>query len=51
MLTLQHSEVSEVSGGVSIEVSIHVAGLIPGEKDRPKFVVLDDWREEGGVKY
>lgn len=25
--------------------------LIPGEKDRPKFVVLDDWHEEGSAKY
>ena len=25
--------------------------LIPGEKDRPKFVVIDDWHEEGSAKY
>ena len=25
--------------------------LIPGEKERPKFVVLDDWHDEGGFKY
>ena len=25
--------------------------LIPSETERPKFVVLDDWHEEGGVKY
>ena len=25
--------------------------LIPGEADRPKFVVLDDWHEEGGEKH
>ena len=25
--------------------------LIPGENDRPKFVVLDDWHEEGASKY
>ena len=41
---------SEVTG-VSSEESILVAGLIPGEKDRPKFVVLDDWHEEAGAKY
>ena len=28
-----------------------IINLIPGEKDRPKFVVLDDWHEEGGAKY
>jgi len=27
------------------------ASIIPGEKDRPRFVVLDDWHEEGGFKY
>ncbi|UUZ68269.1 DUF927 domain-containing protein [Polaromonas sp. P2-4] len=37
----------EVSG-VSSKVS---SALIPGEKERPKFVVLDDWHEEGGAKY
>ena len=26
------------------------ASRIPGEKDRPKFVVLDDWHEEGAAK-
>ncbi len=40
----------EVSG-VSMEASITFVNLIPGEKDRPKFVVLDDWHEEGGFKY
>lgn len=25
--------------------------LIPGETERPKFVVLDDWHEEGGTKF
>ena len=25
--------------------------LIPGETERPKFVVLDDWHEEGGAKF
>lgn len=40
----------EVSG-VSMEASITIVNLIPGEKDRPKFVVLDDWHEEGGFKY
>lgn len=25
--------------------------LIPDEKDRPKFAVLDDWHEEGAFKY
>ena len=40
-------EVSEVSGGVSSAI----VGLIPGEKERPKFVVFDDWHDEGGFKY
>ena len=38
------SEVSAVVVGVTIS-------LIPGEKDRPKFVVLDDWHQEGAAKY
>ena len=38
------TEVSEVSGPVT-------ANVIPGEKDRPKFIVLDDWHEEGATKY
>lgn len=75
MLTLQNSEVSEVSGvqpsvhagssdtpadfhGVS-EVSDKVSGkvstpmvrLVPGETERSKFVVFDDWHDEGGFKY
>jgi len=25
--------------------------LIPGEAERPKFVVIDDWHEEGGTKF
>lgn len=25
--------------------------LIPGETERPKFVVIDDWHEEAGVKF
>lgn len=33
------------------EVSAPPTSLIPGEKDRPKFVVFDDWHDEGGVKY
>jgi Domain of unknown function (DUF927) len=37
-------EVSEVSAKPSIT-------LIPGEKDRPKFVVLDDWHNENGFNY
>ena len=37
--------------GVS-EVAVKApTAFIPGEKDRPKFVVLDDWHEEGGKKY
>ena len=50
MLTLLNSEVSEVSG-VSDGVSIAIVRLIPGETEHPKFVVIDDWHEEGGVKY
>jgi putative DNA primase/helicase len=25
--------------------------LVPGETERPKFVVIDDWHEEGGNKF
>lgn len=25
--------------------------LVPGEAERPKFVVIDDWHKEGGVKF
>ncbi len=28
-----------------------ILNLIPGENDRPKFVVLNDWHEEGASKY
>ncbi len=34
--------------GVTKPVS---TSIIPGETDRPKFIVLDDWHEEGGKKY
>lgn len=27
------------------------SSIIPGEKDRPKYLVLDDWQEEGTTKY
>ena len=40
-------EVPEVSGGASLAI----VRLIPGEAERPKFVVFDDWHEEGGFKY
>ena len=40
-------EVSKVSG----EVALTTAHLIPGETERPKFVVFDDWHEEGGMTY
>ena len=38
------SDVSDVSGPAP-------TSIIPGEKDRPKFIVFDDWHDEGGVKY
>ena len=38
------TDVSAVSGPAP-------TSIIPGEKDRPKFIVFDDWHEEGGVKY
>ena len=40
----------EVSG-LSDGVSITIVRLIPGETERPRFVVFDDWHEEGGAKY
>ena len=67
MLTLKNSEVSEVSevqatihagsadtpaGFTEVsEVSNRVSSIIPGEKDRPKFVVIDDWLKEGSTNY
>ena len=33
------------------EAKSAIVSLIPGEKERPKFVVLDDWHEEAGAKY
>lgn len=71
MLTLQESQVSEVSGvqpsvyagsgdtppgfhevsGVSVKASTTIARRVPGETERPKFVVFDDWHEEGGFKF
>ena len=38
---------TEVSG-VSEAVPNH---LVPGETERPKFIVIDDWHEEGGRKF
>jgi len=38
---------TEVSG-VSAAAPNH---LVPGETERPKFVVIDDWHEEGGRKF
>ena len=40
----------EVSG-VSDAVAIAIVRLIPGETERPKFIVFDDWHEEAGGKY
>lgn len=37
--------------GVTKEASIAIVRLIPGETERPKFVVFDDWHDEGGFKY
>jgi putative DNA primase/helicase len=37
--------------GVTKEASSAIVRLIPGETERPKFVVFDDWHEEGGAKY
>ena len=44
------AEVSGVSNEASEEVSASVISLIPGEKDRPKFVVFDDWLKEDTFK-
>ena len=44
------TDFSEVSGVLGA-VSTSIVGLVPGEKDRPKFVVFDDWHEETGAKY
>ena len=33
------------------ETSNAIVRLVPGEQERPKFVVFDDLHEEGGVKY
>ena len=41
---------SKGTGGTK-EASIAIVRLVPGETERPKFVVFDDWHEEGGVKY
>ena len=45
------TEVSGVSGKVSGGESLAIVRLIPGETERPKFIVFDDWHEESGMKY
>ena len=50
MLTVNNLDVSDVSE-VSGRVSGATVRLIPGETERPKFIVFDDWHDEGGVKY
>lgn len=44
-------EVSEVSDKGPSKVSPPVLHLVPGETERPKFVVFDDWHDEDGFKY
>jgi len=56
MLTLKNSEVVEMPEVVEVvavpdAVNAGAVRLIPGETERPKFVVIDDWHEEGGFKY
>jgi len=56
MLTLKNSEIVEMPEVVEVvavpdAVNAGAARLIPDETERPKFVVIDDWHEEGGLKY
>ena len=67
MLTLTNSGVTEVTQGTApihaglavtpvdsdrvTRVTKQPESIIPGEKDRPKYMVLDDWHEEAGAKY
>jgi putative DNA primase/helicase len=37
-----------VTAGVAAPAKTHI---VPGDTERPKFVVVDDWHEEGGVKF
>lgn len=37
--------------GVSDNMPIKILRLIPGETERPNFVVFDDWHDEGDMKY
>ena len=39
------------SDGVTGVTAKPLNTLIPGESERPKFVVMDDWHEEGRAKY
>jgi putative DNA primase/helicase len=41
---------SKGTGGTKEAASV-ILNLIPGETERPKFVVMDDWHEESGAKY
>jgi len=50
MLTLQESQVSGVAEAVG-KVSAPIVRRVPVETDRPKFMVFDDWHEEGGFKF
>lgn len=56
MLTLQDSKAVEMVDVVKLAdvpspKKSAVVRLVPGETERPKFVVFDDWHEEGGAKF
>ena len=52
MLTLNNSEATGAEAeAINIVQVSEAASLIPGETERPKFVVIDDWHEEGGFNY
>ncbi len=40
-----------VPDGVTVVTKPVSTSIIPGETERPRFIVLDDWLEEGGKKY
>lgn len=51
MLMQTNSDVADVAAEVSGEVSAPALRMVPGETERPKFVVFGDLHEEGEFKY
>ena len=49
--TLETVETMETKKAPGAKKAAAIVRLIPDETERPKFVVIDDWHEEGGFNY